>query len=186
MDMRLPPEPLTDGVVTLRPWRRDDAAAIVAAFADPDSAYWMHQVPQPYGEQDAVAYVRATDAAWDARSGGAFAVVEAGSDEVLGSIGFSVVDPGLEIVEVGYWAVPAARGHGMTTRALRLSSTWLVETVGAARVQIRADVRSTASLRVAEKSGFVREGVLRSSGYNQRAERRIDYAVYSLLPGEET
>jgi RimJ/RimL family protein N-acetyltransferase len=185
VDVRLPPEPLTDGVVTLRPWNPDDAAAIVSAFADPESAYWMHQVPQPYDEQDALAYIRAMKAAWRAGSGGALAVVDAGG-EVVGSIGLSVVDAHLEIVEVGYWASPAARGRGLTTRALRVLSEWLLETAGAARLQIRADVLNAASIRVAEKAGFFREGVLRSTGYNTRAGRRIDYAVYSLLPGEES
>jgi RimJ/RimL family protein N-acetyltransferase len=184
MDVRLPPKPLTDGVVTLRPWRPDDAPAIAAAFADPASAYWLHQVPQPYGEQDALAYVRAMHAAWCAGSGGALAVVEAGSDEIAGSIGLSVVDAELAIVEVGYWAAPQARGRGLTTRALQLLSKWLLNTVGAARVQIRADIQNAASLRVAEKAGYVQEGVLRSGGYNSRAKRRIDYAIFSLLPSD--
>jgi RimJ/RimL family protein N-acetyltransferase len=45
-------------------------------------------------------------------------------------------------------------------------------------------VHNTPSLRVAEKAGFTREGTLRSAAYNQRQNRRIDYAVFSLLPGE--
>lgn len=180
----LPPTPLADGAVTLRPWQVDDAGAIAAAFSDPESLYWMHQVPEPYTEDDALDYVRAMDAAWRAGAGGAFAVVDATSGEVAGSVGLSVVDAGLAIVEVGYWAAPAVRGRGITTRALRLLSRWLLDTVGAARVQLRADVRNAASLRVAEKAGFVREGVLRSSGYNHRAGRRIDYAMFSLIPAD--
>jgi RimJ/RimL family protein N-acetyltransferase len=186
MDVRAPQSELSDGVVTLRAWRSDDAAAIAAAFADPESVYWIHQVSQPYDEEDALAYVRAMDAAWRAGSGGALAVVEAATDEVAGSIGLSVIDAELAIVEVGYWAAPQARGRGLTTCALRLLSKWLLETVGAARLQIRADVQNAASLRVAEKAGFVREGVLRSSGYNSRAKRRIDYAIFSLLPADFT
>jgi RimJ/RimL family protein N-acetyltransferase len=38
------------------------------------------------------------------------------------------------------------------------------------------------SQRVAERSGFQREGVLRS--YGEIDGRRIDYIVFSLLPGE--
>jgi ribosomal-protein-alanine N-acetyltransferase len=186
VNVELPPEPLSDGIVTLRPWRADDAAAIAAAFADNETLYWMHQVPEPYTESDALDYVRAMDAAWRARTGGAFAVVEAATGEVAGSAGLSVLDAGLAIVEVGYWAAPAVRGRGLTTRALRLLARWLLETAGAARVQLRADVQNAASVRVAEKAGFTREGVLRSSGYNNRAERRIDYAMFSLLPGEES
>jgi RimJ/RimL family protein N-acetyltransferase len=180
----LPSTPLAEGAVTLRPWQADDAGAIAAAFSDPESLYWIHQVPEPYTEDDALDYVRAMDAAWRAGAGGAFAVVDATSGEVAGSVGLSVVDAGLAIVEVGYWAAPAVRGRGITTCALRLLSRWLLDTVGAARVQLRADIRNVASVRVAEKAGFVREGVLRSSGYNHRAGRRIDYAMFSLIPAD--
>lgn len=184
MKVELPPTPLADGVVTLRPWEPGDAPAIVAAFADPESLYWMHQVPDPYTEADALDYVRAMDAAWRAHAGGAFAVVETATGEVAGSVGLSVVDAGLAIVEVGYWAAPAVRRRGITTRALRLLARWLLETAGAARVQLRADVQNAASVRVAEKAGFTHEGVLRSSGFNHRAGRRIDYAMFSLIPAD--
>lgn len=184
MNVALPSTPLADGVVTLRPWQAEDAGPIATAFSDPESLYWMHQVPEPYTEDDALDYVRAMDAAWRAGAGGAFAVVEAASGEVAGSVGLHVVDAELAVVEVGYWAAPAVRGRGMTTRALRLLSRWLLDSVGAARVQLRADVRNAASVRVAEKAGFVREGVLRSSGYNHRAGRRIDYVMFSLVPAD--
>jgi RimJ/RimL family protein N-acetyltransferase len=78
------------------------------------------------------------------------------------------------------------RGRGLTTRALRLLSDWALREAGAQRVQLRADVLNTASLRVAEKAGYTREGTLRASGFNARQGRRVDYAVFSLLPGEAT
>ena len=51
-------------------------------------------------------------------------------------------------------------------------------------MQLRADVLNAASLRVAEKAGFTREGTLRASGFNDRQSRRVDYAVFSLLPAD--
>jgi ribosomal-protein-alanine N-acetyltransferase len=95
-----------------------------------------------------------------------------------------VLDRDLANLEVGYWTTASARGRGLTTRALTLLSTWALCKAGAKRVQLRADVRNTASLRVAEKAGFTREGTLRASGFNAREGRRIDYAVFSLLPEE--
>jgi RimJ/RimL family protein N-acetyltransferase len=56
--------------------------------------------------------------------------------------------------------------------------------VGAERVQLRGDVLNAPSLRVAEKAGFTREGTLRAAGLNGRQNRRVDYAVFSLLPGD--
>jgi RimJ/RimL family protein N-acetyltransferase len=183
MDVRQPDPPLSDGLVTLRPWAKADARAIATACADAEIARWMPLIPQPYTEADAREYVDAAALAWRNGTGATFAIVDAGVDPV-GSIGMRVIEPENEIVEVGYWAAAQARGRGLTTRALKLISRWLLETVGAQRIQLRADVLNVPSQRVAEKAGFVREGVLRASGYNARQGRPVDFAVYSLLPGE--
>ena len=183
MDVRPPDPPLSDGIVTLRPWKKEDAPAIAAACDDGEIARWMPIIPQPYTERDAVEYVEASTAAWREGTGAAFAFLDEGG-EPLGSIGMRVLERDAAVVEVGYWTAAQARGRGLTTRALKLISRWLLETVGAQRVQLRADVHNLASRRVAEKAGFVPEGVLRSSGCNARQSRRVDYAVYSVLPGE--
>jgi RimJ/RimL family protein N-acetyltransferase len=65
--------------------------------------------------------------------------------------------------------------------ALRLASRWALEEVGLERIQLRADVRNEPSLRVAERAGFHREGVLRSARHNPRQGRRMDWVVYSLI-----
>ena len=43
---------------------------------------------------------------------------------------------------------------------------------------------SDAREYVVSKAGFTREGTLRASGFNSRANRRVDYAVFSLLPAD--
>jgi RimJ/RimL family protein N-acetyltransferase len=178
-----PQPPLSDGVVSLRPWTLDDVPAIAAACDDVEIARWIHQLPSPYRETDAREYVVSTEVAWHDRLGAFFAVVACASGDVVGSIAAHVLDRELRNVEVGYWAAPA-RGRGLTTRALRLLSAWALREAGAERVQLRADVLNTASLRVAEKAGFTREGTLRASGFNPREGRRVDYAVFSLVRGE--
>ena len=42
-----PSPPLSDGTVTLRPWREQDVEAIVSACSDDEIAWWLDQVPQP-------------------------------------------------------------------------------------------------------------------------------------------
>jgi RimJ/RimL family protein N-acetyltransferase len=170
---------LGDGVITLRPWRNDDAQTLVEALdGDPEIAVWLDQVPQPYTLEDARAYL----AGGGNREEEAFAITDAASGRVLGSIGVGVVSDGVS--EIGYWMRADARGKGLTTRALVLASRWALERRGAARVQLRADPENAASCRVAEKAGFTLEGVLRSAHWNERLGRRQDHAMYSLLPGK--
>jgi RimJ/RimL family protein N-acetyltransferase len=179
-----PDPPLSDDAVLLRPWAEDDVSAIAAACRDDEIARWLDQVPQPYTDADAREYVALTRQGWKDGTLSAFAVVRPGSGEVLGSIGVHWLDPGQHVGEVGYWVKSEARGVGVASRALRLVAGWALQTCGLERLQLRADEGNVASQRVAERAGFTREGVLRSSRYNPRLGRRVDFVVYSLLPNE--
>ena len=173
-------QPLSDGVVTLRPWTEVDAEELVACLdGDEEITRWLDQIPQPYGVENALAYIRGTTG-----TGGEtrFAVTETGGGRVLGSIG-ATWNESRDVAEIGYWLRADARGRGATTAAVRLIAAWALA-AGAARVQLRAAVGNDASRRVAEKAGFRLEGVLRSSYWNPRLGRRVDWAMYSLLPGE--
>lgn len=175
-----PRETLSDGVVTLRPWSDTDAEALAGCIdGDEQIARWLDQIPQPYGVEDARAYIRGTTGnEREAR----FAVTEASGGRLLGSIGATWNESG-DVAEIGYWLRADARGRGVTLAAVRLIVPWALAR-GAARVQLRAAVENAASRRVAEKAGFRLEGVLRASYWSARLERRLDWAMYSLLPGE--
>lgn len=167
----------TDGVVTIRPWQEDDAAAIVECVdGDPEITRWLDRVPQPYTLEDAESFIAGLGKE-------SFAVIDAGTGRLLGSIGAHWEDAG-DVAEIGYWLRADARGGGVTTRALLLVSAWALARTGVARLQLRADTENGSSRRVAEKAGFTFEGVLRSAYWNPRLERRVDWAMYSLLPGE--
>ena len=182
---RLPePDPaLGDDVIRLRRWRSDDADAIVSACCDPELALWLDGIPQPYGRDDALSYVAMCERGWDAGSQATFAITDAASGEVLGSISVAAKDVEEAVAEIGYWVKSEARGRGIASRALGLVSRWALG-AGVERLLLRADVDNVASQRVAERAGFVREGLERSARYNARRGRRVDFAVFSLLPGD--
>jgi RimJ/RimL family protein N-acetyltransferase len=164
----------SDGVIALRPWRRDDVDGLVECLdGDPEIGLWLDQIPQPYTAADALAFVTGIGET-------AFAVVDDASGRLLGGIGLRWNE---DVAEIGYWARAEARGRGVTTRALVLVARFAFDE-GAARVQLRADVENAPSRRVAEKAGFTAEGVLRSVHWNARLGRRQSWVMYSLLPGE--
>jgi RimJ/RimL family protein N-acetyltransferase len=177
-----PDPPLSDGVVTLRPWGEEgDVDAIVAACNDPQIATFLDRIPSPYTEDDAREYLELTRDGWAAGTMANFAIVEGGRP--VGSIGIRWLEGFDEgTAEIGYWVAAEARGRGICTRALRLAAAWALGSTE--RLQLRADVDNAPSNRVAEKAGFRREGVLRAIRYNDRLGRRVDFAMYSLLPGE--
>jgi RimJ/RimL family protein N-acetyltransferase len=185
MAIRPPEPPLSDGVVTLRPWgEAGDVEAITTACNDRAIADFLDFIPSPYTEQDARDAIAHFQAGWADGSASNFAITDAGSGEAIGSIGVRWIEPEQGVAEVGYWVAPLARGKGACTRAVRLIARWVIEDHGLERLQLRTDEQNAASRKVAENAGFTQEGVLRSSRYNPRLGRRVDFVMYSLLRGE--
>lgn len=185
MAVQAPDPPLSDGVVTLRPWgEAGDVEAITTACNDRAIAEFLDVIPSPYTENDAREYIEHTRQGWAEGTTSNFAITDAETGEAVGSIGVRWAEPDQGVAEVGYWVAPQARGRGHCTRAVRLVSRWLIADCGVERLQLRADEQNAASRKVAENAGFTQEGVLRSSRYNARLGRRVDFVMYSLLAGE--
>jgi RimJ/RimL family protein N-acetyltransferase len=172
--------PLSDGVVSLRHWRRDDAPALVAACQDPEIPRWT-SVPVPYTAEDARAYLAALPPAMVDGARCSFALVADG-DEPVGNIGFPRLSWPDERAEVGYWLAAPARGRGLVTRAVRLITEWGLREVGFHRIELLAATENPASLRVAERAGFTREGLLRS--YALAHGVRLDMVMFSRLASD--
>src|SRR2546421_3303740 len=114
-----PDPPLSDAVVTLRPWREADAAAIAEACRDEEITRWLDQVPQPYSRTDAREYVAATTRNWREGTAASFAVTDAKTGALLGSISLHWLDPEQAGREIGYLGAARARRPGMAPPAGR-------------------------------------------------------------------
>ncbi|WP_236831027.1 GNAT family N-acetyltransferase [Blastococcus sp. KM273128] len=173
-------QPVLDGRrVRLRPWRTQDAPAVLAACQDPEIQRWT-QVPVPYGPADAEEFVTGIAPRTWAEGGALFAVVRPGDDALVGSTGlFPPVDG---VGELGYWTVPGQRGQGLTAEALRLLADWSLDVVGLHRVELLVDPANTASRRVAERAGFVAEGTVRQRFLHRG--RPSDVVLHARLAGD--
>jgi RimJ/RimL family protein N-acetyltransferase len=135
---------LQDEAIKLRAFIEDDIPAIAAACRDPEIQRWT-RVPSPYTEDDARAFVTATNEH-------ALAIADRASGELLGAVGARIHDE--RVIDVGYWVKREARGRGLAARALKLISRWAFQELGAARVQLVTEPENRPSQRVAEKAGF--------------------------------
>ena len=115
---------------------------------------------------------------WQADSG-AIAIVELASTRLLGTAQFYRAAPCIHGYEIGYIIHDRAdRGHGHAAQAVRLFSDYLfAELAHFYRQQLLIEVWNTASWKLAERCGFVREGVLRSCGFG--AGDPADCFIYS-------
>ena len=177
-EIPLPDPPLVDGHVALRAWRQSDVEDIVAACQDPDIPRWT-AIPSPYTERDARAYLERADQDRLAGRELGLAVVGARSGELLGSCGLARFDWTDRKAEIGYWVRAASRGRSVGPTATRLLARWGLEELRLERVELLANPENEPSQRLAEKAGFVREGLLRS--YRRRKGSREDLIMFSLL-----
>jgi RimJ/RimL family protein N-acetyltransferase len=111
----------------------------------------------------------------------AFAIVDA-DGTFLGLALSPEIDREAQEAELGYITAPAARGRGIASAALRLLSDWAFDELGMLRLVLYISVENEASKRVAERAGYVREGVLRSAYVKPGV--REDTELWSRLPAD--
>src|ERR671929_1034411 len=104
------PVELDAGALRLRPWREDDADDVVAAMQDPVMRLWngLPATTRP----DALAFLRRRGD-WSAGDHASWAVTDAATGALLGSVSLHSIDRAQAGASVGYWTVPAARGRGV-------------------------------------------------------------------------
>ena len=161
----------------LRPWRRADAPALLAACQDPEIARWV-TIPQPYLGADADAFIESAIAMWQDGTGAPFAIVDAATDQLLGAA--TRFGPDGHQATFGLWLVPQARGRGIGTRTIRSLAEWTFATTAAFRLDVFIMVGNDASGRMVERAGFQREGVLRAWDLHH-AGIPVDCVAYSRL-----
>ncbi|RKN38077.1 GNAT family N-acetyltransferase [Micromonospora endolithica] len=179
----LPDGRLTDGVVTLRPLRGDDAGTMFRLHTRPEVV--ANQPPPVPPTREAITRRCAlSGSAWLTGSIARLLILDTATGEPAGSCGLSVTEPAaFGEGMVGYALLPDWRGRGYATRALRLLAGWAFGPVGMARLVAGTLPGNVASHRVLENVGFRREGLLtgRLPGLDGT---RTDDLAFGLVPGE--
>ncbi|MEV7545828.1 GNAT family protein [Streptomyces sp. NPDC089915] len=94
-----------------------------------------------------------------------FSVVELEGGTLIGSANLWGMDTHNRFAHIGLGLVPAARGKGYGTDVVAVLCHYGFTVLGFQRLQIETLADNHAMLRAAERNGFVREGVLRSSAW---------------------
>lgn len=180
------PEPhLSDGTVTLRPWRHADTPARFAAFLDELCLRFSYPHDGAPSQAEVAALIETDE---QARLDGIelnLAIVDASHpDDIWGAASVYEVNPVRRSAAVGYWLASQARGRGAATRTLRLLAAWAFDNLGVQRLELTSAPDNLASHGVAQRCGFHREGTLRSHLPFKGVRR--DTVMFSLLPGELT
>ena len=167
--------------VVLRVARRQDADALAQGFVDDPSLGAMLGI-EP--EDENAEWLRSTFAE-DGRRGEQrtaywFAIARPGSGALIGEIGLVGISWPNRRAGVSILVLPGSRRAGVGREAIELLVGWAHGELGLHRIQLHTLPENTAMQRLAEASGFVREGVLRD--YTFERGRLVDNVVYARVP----
>jgi RimJ/RimL family protein N-acetyltransferase len=176
-----PPEPpLADDVIRLVPVEPRHEAVLDSLLED-ESVLRHTRVPSEPPDGFAATWLGRYLEGWADGSRAGFAI-EGHDGEFLGLGLFVHLDHEGRQGEIGYVVAPAARGRGVATRTLRLLTDWGFSGLGLERIELWINVANPASERVAERAGYVREGVLRSYWFKE--DIRGNFGIWSRLRAE--
>ncbi|MFY1673676.1 GNAT family N-acetyltransferase [Plantactinospora sp. WMMB334] len=179
MPLTYPAVDLVDGAVRLRRWREDDLDCVRVAAQDPRIVE-ATTVPGVFSVDAGQAFIARQWSRVGSGEGVSLAIADAVTDQALGSV-VLMLRPQPEVAGLGYWLIPSARGRGITTRAVRMASSWALDVAGMERVEAWVEPDNEASRRVLTAAGFEQEGVLRS--FLSFPGRRADAVVLSRIRG---
>jgi ribosomal-protein-alanine N-acetyltransferase len=160
----------------IREWARGDKAALVR-FAN-NRNIWRnlaHVFPHPYTDADADWWFSFLAQMPEPTS---WAIEVDGL--AVGAIGVTLNEGiYLKSAHFGYWLGEPYWGRGIMTEAVKAVSSYAMHRFGLIRLEAPVFEWNPASMRVLEKCGFVREGVLRASAVKDG--QVIDRVLYALV-----
>ena len=172
---------LSDGQLLLRPYSAEDTQALYDAVRESieELTLWMPWCHAGYEIEESRAFIMARDQAWAKGEDYAFGIFDAQTLAYLGGVGLNHFSREHGYANLGYWVRSGCTGRGIASRAARLTARFGLTELGLHRVEIVAAVGNTGSRRVAEKTGAVREGILRKRLLLHG--QAVDAVLYSLV-----
>jgi [ribosomal protein S5]-alanine N-acetyltransferase len=174
------PRGLSDGRVALRAWTYGDLAWVEEASQVPVIPAGT-TVPNHFTEASGRSFIERQWGRWESGEGLSMAI----TDALTGTaVGFVTVlhrqQPG--VAGLGYGIAASRRDQQFASGGARLLSRWALSLPTLHRLEALVEPRNLGSIRVLEKIGFRREGLLRK--YLDVAGVNSDAWLYSLLPDD--
>lgn len=167
------------GAWQLRPPDPREAEDALAMLADPLTRQW-NDASDVVDLATARAWCE-RGADWSDGTHATFSVLDATTGRLAANISLWQVDLERSMsAAVGYRTAPWARGRGVATTALLAITGWAYDGLGIERISLPHTVGNDASCRVAEKAGYLLEGVLRGA-WREPDGTRLDDHLHARL-----
>jgi ribosomal-protein-alanine N-acetyltransferase len=163
---------------SLRGWKVDDAASL-QKHADNNniSSYLLDRFPHPYTMDNAVEWITLMIKQHPLLN---FVIDIDGA--LAGVIGIEMRDDVYRKAPlIGYWLGEACWGNGIMPKAIKLFVNYAFTNLDIVRLQAGVSSNNPRSMRVLEKAGFIKEGILKSSIIKNGLI--LDEHIYGLVKG---
>ena len=173
---------LTNGKIMLRPFKLQDAEPSYKAICESmdELIPWLQFCHPDYSIEETRLWLSSRDEDWKAGKSYDFAILDAESSAFLGGCGLNQVNDECKMANLGYWVRTVRTGSGIATAVVLLLAKFGFKELKLNRIEIMVDVENKRSQRVAEKTGAVREGILRNRLIIHSKVR--DVVLFSLIP----
>lgn len=167
--------------VRLRQLDGSDVDALFAIFSDPLVMRYWSRGPLQHRDE-AIEMLENIESGWLSDSFYQWGITPEHSDQVIGTTTLFAIERTHLRAEVGFALAPAWWGRGLGGAALDCAICHAFGELGLRRLEADVDPRNSASLRLLETRGFLREGLLRAR-YRVGGEVQ-DSVLLGLLGGQ--
>jgi ribosomal-protein-serine acetyltransferase len=126
-------------------------------------------------------FLKMTESMWQNGDGWTFTIFVDGT--AAGTLGLSGYEPLISCAELGYWIRTDLSGRGLMTEAAAAVVDFGFDDLRLHRIELHAGLSNLGSIRVAEKLGFRRAGVLRDGSRGESGW--YDCHVFDLLETDD-
>jgi RimJ/RimL family protein N-acetyltransferase len=165
---------LTTARLVLRLHDRADFPDCAKLWADP--IVTRHIGGRPFTEEEVWSRLLRYVGHWWVMGFGYWIVREASTERLVGEVGLSdfkrAIVPALAGPEMGWVLMPEMHGQGFATEAVRAVTGWADEHLDATKTTCIIDPENLASIRVAQKAGYVQTGSQDYKGSNVQVYAR--------------
>ncbi len=171
--------------LVLRAPRPGDGPMVQAAIDESfgELAPWLPWAATRQPPEVTEAFLRKAAADYVARTDLTMLMLRREDGGFVGGTGLTRIEWSVPRMEIGYWCRTSMVGRGYVTEAARALGRFAFDVLGARRVEIHCDPSNARSRRVAERGGFVLEGILRKHALTPSGAVR-DTCVYALVDDE--
>jgi ribosomal-protein-serine acetyltransferase len=161
--MRIEGIRFTNGMLTLRPYQITDIEPCFNAIRESINELlpWMWWCHRTYSIKDIQIWIESRPDAWEKATEYSFAIIDSKDGSFLGGCGLSNINRTDKCANLGYWVTTSRSRQSVAPASALGVARFAFKKVELNRVEIVIATENKASIRVAEKIGALREGILR-------------------------